>query len=152
MPNLSPFTGIPQNVTHIATSVFFGTQVDYANLFFARSADEATITSANFNLIGAVTIPQQIRGTSITAIAPNALAGQTQITSLTIPNTVRTIGTNALIGMTNLQTVALPWSSNKGHFGRLFGSHTPQNQNNFVPASLSGIIITHGSSIGNSAF
>ena len=44
----------------------------------------------------------------VTGIAANAFSNNTRITSITIPETVRTIGSNSFAGCTNLKTVVLP--------------------------------------------
>ena len=44
----------------------------------------------------------------VTGIAANAFSNNTRITSIIIPETVRTIGSNSFAGCTNLKTVVLP--------------------------------------------
>ena len=44
----------------------------------------------------------------VTGIAANAFSNNARITSVTIPETVRTIGSNSFAGCTNLKTVVLP--------------------------------------------
>ena len=44
----------------------------------------------------------------VTGIAANAFSNNTKITSITIPESVRTVGSNAFTGCTNLRTVVLP--------------------------------------------
>ena len=44
----------------------------------------------------------------VTGIAANAFSNNTRITSITIPETVRTIGSNSFAGCINLKTVVLP--------------------------------------------
>lgn len=57
----------------------------------------STIISPKYALTGEVTIPSELYGTSITAIAGGAFNGQTQLTKITIPNSVVSIGSNSFL-------------------------------------------------------
>ena len=73
-----------------------------------QSGSELYITGYNGELSNAVTIPRQINGRQVTGIAAFAFAGNTKITSLTIPNGVTTIGSSAFSGCGALTSVSLP--------------------------------------------
>lgn len=57
---------------------------------------------------GAVTIPSTLKGLPVTAIAESAFAGQSNITSISIPDGVTYIGGDAFVGCTGLTTITLP--------------------------------------------
>ena len=57
---------------------------------------------------GSVTIPSSINGLPVTAIAESAFAGQSNITSISIPDGVTSIGSSAFSGCTGLTGITLP--------------------------------------------
>ena len=73
-----------------------------------QRGSELFVTGYNGPLSNAVTIPSQINGQQVTGIAAYAFAGNTNITSLTIPSGVTTIGTAAFSGCPQLTNVSLP--------------------------------------------
>ncbi|MBQ6929506.1 MAG: leucine-rich repeat protein, partial [Oscillospiraceae bacterium] len=63
-----------------------------------------------YNASGAIEIPSSFRGNPVVAIAANALAGNTDITSVTIADGVEYISESAFAGCTNLEEISLPES------------------------------------------
>ena len=70
-----------------------------------------TITATDSAVLtGAITIPSEIGGKQVTAIAAQAFMDNDNITSVTIPNTVTTIGDEAFLSCGKLETVVIPGS------------------------------------------
>ena len=78
--------------------------------YVTSSIDETCveITGVLNDLDGLVQIPEMVCGKYVTKIADYALAGQTQITGLSIPDTVFEIGEHSFDGCTSLTSVSLP--------------------------------------------
>ena len=74
-------------------------------LTYEISNGEATITHADYDLSGKVTIPSTLGGCPVTCIDDFAFFGCDYITSVTIPNSVTTIGAYAFDGCTALTSV-----------------------------------------------
>jgi hypothetical protein len=56
---------------------------------------------------GAVTIPSEVDGLPVTAIAETAFAGSTELTSITIPGSITNIGPDAFISDTSLTNISM---------------------------------------------
>ena len=69
--------------------------------------DNTALISEYSGSDSSVTIPEEIEGNKVVAIAPGAFAYNTSITSLSIPNTVEVIGDMAFDGCTSLANVKL---------------------------------------------
>ncbi len=96
--------------------------VDFASLFapkaeaatydiytYAVSSDGTiTITDCKGSASGAITIPSEIDGKSVTSIGEKAFWGCTGLTSVTIPNSVTSIGDWAFDGCTGLTSITIP--------------------------------------------
>lgn len=74
---------------------------------YSNSGTSLSITGFNGSG-GSVIIPSTINGLPVTAIADSAFAGQSNITSLTIPNGVTSIGSSTFNGCTGLTGITLP--------------------------------------------
>ena len=104
-------------------------------------------------------IPASLKTVIITggsSVAENAFSGCSNITSVTIPNSVTSIGANAFNGCTGLTSITIPFVGATGGtsvanraFGYIFSG---ANNNNSVPASIKTVIITGNGWIYNSAF
>ena len=73
-------------------------------------AETGTITKCDATVTNAV-IPSEIYGVPVTAIGDFAFywtGGESELQSVTIPNSVTTIGRNAFYGCSNLQSVIIP--------------------------------------------
>lgn len=71
------------------------------------AAKTARITGSE-NISGNVTLPAEIAGCKVTAIADKAFFGNCDITGVTVPDTVEEIGSFAFSGCLNLTDVKLP--------------------------------------------
>ncbi len=76
-------------------------------LEYSTTNGKVTITKCPEDYNGALTIPSKIGGYSVTAIADYAFANCYQLTSVVIPNTVKTIGQYAFNGCQALTKVTL---------------------------------------------
>lgn len=75
---------------------------------------------------------------------------------LSIPSSVTSISRNALNGCSNLNTLTVPFvgsgSGSYSHFGYIFGASGYSSNSSYIPSSLTTVIITGGSEIGDYAF
>jgi hypothetical protein len=83
--------------------------------YFPFTSDGISISISGYKGIGgsdglggSVTIPSTINGLPVTAIAESAFAGQSNITSISIPDGVTSIGSSAFSGCTGLTGITLP--------------------------------------------
>ena len=109
---------------------FAAAQTDYASIYTWEIVDgEAHILDVKTTLSGEVTIPAELDGYPVTSVGvaelPDGLAakagrdgfnGQTRITAVTIPPSVKTIGDDAFRGCTALERVALSSPVTIGEF------------------------------------
>ena len=94
---------------------------------------------------------------SVSVIGESAFYGCNSLTDIVVPNNVSTIGYSAFSGCYSLQSMTLPFvgESRDGYnvnFGYIFGTSYGYENNNYVPSSLTSVIITDAYSIGNEAF
>ena len=96
--------------------------VDWASLFAPKaeaatydiytyvfsSDNKVTITGCDKSAKGAITIPSEIDGKSVTSIEGAAFLGCTGLTSITIPNSVTSIGYAAFEDCTGLTSITIP--------------------------------------------
>ena len=76
---------------------------------FAYTSDGSWVSITGYSGPGgSVTIPSTLNGLPVTAIAESAFAGQSNITSISIPNGVTSIGSSAFNGCTGLMGITLP--------------------------------------------
>ncbi len=96
-----------------------------------------------------------------TSIGSYAFRYMSNITSITIPDSVTSIGKYAFYGCSALQSIILPFvgatlgGTSNTHFGYIFGDSSylsSSSRSTNVPASLATVIITGGTSIGSYAF
>ena len=75
---------------------------------FAYSLDGTASITRYLGTDTEIVIPSQIEGTVVTAIAANAFSGCSNITSVTIPDTVTSIGKSAFKNCSSLASVTIP--------------------------------------------
>ena len=98
----------PENFEFTIRSATIETASENGYVFTVMSDGSAMITEAFVN--GDVTIPSELAGRKVTAIAEGAFFGMTGITSVTIPNGVESIGIYAFSDCTALESVTIPSS------------------------------------------
>lgn len=105
---------------------------------------ELTITGYS-GKAGIVRIPAEIAGKPVVAIAAEAFAGNTALTALYVPKTVREIAAGALDQCTALRTLKMPRLYGKAeesrYLGYLFGAQDYNDNAKKVPASLEYVIL-----------
>jgi len=79
------------------------------NINYAVYGDYATIyTIPDVELAEELVLPATINGVPLEYIPTRAFQGHTEITSVTLPDTVRSIGSGAFIGCTSLRSINMP--------------------------------------------
>ena len=79
----------------------------YQNLTYSVSGGKVTITDCAETATGDIQIPNEIAGYPVTAVATDAFAGCTGVTSVTIGKNVTNIGTGAFAGCTGLASITV---------------------------------------------
>lgn len=98
----------PESFEFISRTSTSETASENGFVFSVMSDGSAMITEAFVN--GDVTIPAEIAGRKVTAIAEGAFFGMTGISSVTIPEGVESIGIYAFSDCTSLESVTIPSS------------------------------------------
>ena len=100
-----------------------------------------------------ITIPN-----SVTSIGDLAFSGCSNLTEITIPDSVTNIRYAAFWGCSSLTSITLPFVGNTAngtsnmHFGYIFGASSFDQNKKHIPASLKTVVITGGTSIDDFAF
>ena len=137
------------------------------NLSYTVSNGKATITSCQKTVSGALTIPSKLGGYPVTSIADEAYRDCTNLTSITIPNSVTSIG-NLAFSNTGYYNNSSNWENGvlyignhlidakttiSGNYTIKSGTKTIANWAFFNCDSLTSIVIPNSvTSIGSSAF
>jgi len=160
---------IPSNVTSIGTTAFSGcTGLTKMTIPFVGASKAATGNDAKFEYFfgGAANIPTgltEVIVTNATSIAQEAFAGCNKLTTISISNSVLNIGASAFNGCASLTKMTLPFvgasrtaTGNDVRFGYIFGTTNYDGSylaNTYrIPTSLTTVIITDATKIGNDAF
>ncbi len=88
----------------IETEVFSS----YGDFEYSVSDGEITITKCREDAMGEIIIPQSIESMPVTAIGESAFEFCTEITKVTIPDTVKTIGSFAFVYCWSLENIDIP--------------------------------------------
>ncbi|MCH5164253.1 MAG: S8 family serine peptidase [Clostridiales bacterium] len=126
----------------------------------------STITGTYFKKNGSsISIPEQLDGVTITAIADYAFEGNDfstwndLITNVVIPNTITKIGFGAFKDC-KFKSISIPFVggnkslvlSSNSFFGYIFGAKTYEENSTYVPSTLKTVTITGGTMIDSYAF
>ena len=145
--------------------------VGKSSFTYSVSNNQVTITGLTDEYLTDLVIPETIENLPVTAIKENAFDGCSQITSITVPNSVTSIGSGAFKG-TNPTKVTLPFiGSKRGEteqyssvFGYAFGQISPTTDTTvqhykdskllyyFIPKTIKEVIITDETVIPYGAF
>ena len=83
------------------------TQV-YKDFLYKNYGNYIEITATSTNAYGVISVPSEIDGLPVTTAGDNAFAGNTRITVVELPDTMKYIGKGAFQGDTKLQEVNIP--------------------------------------------
>lgn len=100
----------------VADNAFEGTsiQTHYDNGIEYKILDDKEIVITKYNgLRTVVAIPEAYNGIKVTSIADNAFNGCTNVTSVTLPDTITNIGASTFSGCSSLATINIPYSVTK---------------------------------------
>ncbi len=131
-----------------------------SDVVYALSDDEAYYEATGlYNTeTTEIYIFDEFNGLPVTAIAANAFADGTQVKTVFVSDTVTNIGQGAFSGCTALETLTLPFvgatknGEENTYFGYVFGATQYTENANYVPTTLTEVILTGGTKIGYSAF
>lgn len=141
------------------------------------SSDGFSITFANLGLSFVLGTPSPAKGTiilgedvhlegelllpddgSVIYIPEEAFVNQTSLTGIVIPTSVVSIEKSAFKGCENLTNITIPFigadvdSANEAFFGYIFGANKFSTQNDYIPSTLTDVVITSGTIVPAYAF
>ena len=144
---------IPDSVTSIGEYAFR----DCSSLTSITIPDSVT-SIGNYAFYGCSSLTSITIPDSVTSIGEYAFRDCSSLTSITIPDSVTSIGKSAFYGCSSLTSITLPFvgatkdGTSNTHFGYIFGTTSYSHNDDYVPGSLKTVVITGGTSIGDSAF
>ena len=103
--------------------------------------------------ITSVVVPE-----GVTSIGYSAFSGCSSLTSIIIPNSVTSIGDRAFEDCGSLESITLPFAGatldglENTHFGYIFGAYDYSENAEYVPTTLKTVILTGSMNIGSYAF
>ncbi|MCH5160213.1 MAG: leucine-rich repeat protein [Clostridiales bacterium] len=151
---------VPEYVTSIAQ----GALSDCSNLESISVQSGNAVYYSEDDCLIAISTKQLIRGCrnsvipeGVQSLGSYAFNG-CGLTSISIPSSVTSIGFGAFSDCSSLERIILPFvgATKNGttniHFGYIFGASKYEENNEYVPTSLSEVAVTDCDSIGGSAF
>ena len=98
-------------IREIKYTVYDGTHTNMktsGKFTYSQYSEEAIIINCDVSASGAIEIPSALGGYPVKYINENAFSGCTELTSITIPDSVTSIGGSAFFGCTGLTSVTIP--------------------------------------------
>ncbi|MBQ4098642.1 MAG: leucine-rich repeat protein [Clostridia bacterium] len=147
---------VPDSVTYIGYDAFD----DCDNLKELTLPFVGTSSSNNLRSIFGSTLPSSLKKVSITggtSITTNSFKDCSNLTSISIPNSVNSIDRSAFSDCSSLVEITLPFlgvqrDATYTYFGSIFGAYDYKDNGSFVPSTLKKVTITGGSKIGSNSF
>ena len=160
---------VPDYVTGIAKGAFSDcTALESITIPFVGATKNGTddthfgyVFGAADHTSNATAVPPTLKTVVVTggtSVGANAFSGCSDLTNVSIPDTVNSIGASAFSGCTELTAITLPFigatkeGASNVHFGYVFGAAEHTSNPTAVPVSLKKVVITGGTSIGQNAF
>lgn len=82
--------------------------VNEGALTYSITGNQCYIVSCNASATGEIIVPDTVSGAVVTAVNSNAFKDCTAISSIVLPETIKSIGDNAFSGCSNLVSVVIP--------------------------------------------
>ena len=123
-------------VSTLVMSVFVSAET-YGELSYTADENGITIVDCSETASSSVSIPRDINGVKVTAIAERAFADCTLLTEITVPATVKTIGDYAFYRCYGLESVRL--SHGVESIGEYAFDSCKSLDGIFIPTSVTGI-------------
>ena len=116
---------------------------DYEYIYIMTDLGDGTYSvAANTALKGTypsvITIPSVYNGKHVVKVENQGFADRTELTGVTIPESVTVIGDGAFSGCTFLTSMTIPVSGGD-YFGYMFGATSADSQDKAVPSSLTTV-------------
>ena len=145
--------------------------VGKSSFTYSVSNNQVTITGLSDEYLTDLVIPDTIEDLPVTTIKENAFNGCSQVTSITVPNSVTSIGVGAFKG-TNPTKVTLPFigssrtaTNQSAVFGNIFGytndnisgttyqyKYSSYSYYYFIPKTIKEVVITDAATVPYHAF
>lgn len=103
-------------------------------------------------------IPDKYEGKPVTAIEADAFYGCTNLETVKVPDSVKSIGECAFYGCSNIVNLHIPFvgatpdGTENRHFGYIFGAYSYNSQIDLIPQELNSVTVTGDYDIPDYAF
>ena len=153
--NLTDMT-LPDSISYIGQGAFVSTKISSLNIPPHVTTIQSE-TFSNCDELTSINIPEGIVAIYNQTGSTGAFAHCDSVTEITVPSTVQTIGIGTFQGCNSTTTITLPFVGGgeiqNQFLGYIFGAQSSLEQSNYIPSSLTTIIIADGcESLDRSAF